>query len=90
MITLFENLDDFEAATLTGKKEDSSMLKVKTFTIPLKIFQVRGRLQELDEEVIAFLEREGAQSIASVSDTHTTDDSGATIGLIRVVAYSCP
>jgi hypothetical protein len=64
------------------------MLKVKTFTIPLKIFQVRGRLHELDEEVNAFLEREGAQSIASVSDTHTTDDSGATIGLVRVVAYS--
>jgi hypothetical protein len=66
------------------------MLKVKTFTIPLKIFQVRGRLQELDEEVNAFLEGEGAQSIVSVSDTHTTDDRGATIGLIRVVAYSCP
>jgi hypothetical protein len=65
------------------------MLKVKTFTIPLKIFQVRSRLQELDEEVNAFLEREGAQSIVSVSDTHSTDDNGATIGLIRVVAYSC-
>ena len=65
------------------------MLKVKTFAIPLKIFQVRGRLQELDEEVNAFLKREGAQSIVSVSDTHTTDDSGATIGLIRAVAYTC-
>lgn len=64
------------------------MLKVKTFTIPLKIFQARGRLQELDEEVNAFLEKEGVKSIASVSDTHTTDDSGATIGLIRVVAYT--
>jgi hypothetical protein len=64
------------------------MLKVKTFTIPLKIFQVRGRLQELDEEVNAFLEREGAQSLVSVSDTHTTDDSGATIGLVRAVAYT--
>jgi hypothetical protein len=63
-------------------------MKVKTFTIPLKIFQVRGKLQELDEEVNAFLAREKAQNVVSVSDTLTTDDSGATIGLIRVVAYN--
>jgi hypothetical protein len=83
-----KNRDENSAAAVVGQKEDFSMLKVKTFTIPLKIFQVRGRLQELDEEVTAFLEREAAQSIVSVSDTHTTDDSGATIGLIRVVAYT--
>jgi len=64
------------------------MIKVKTFTVPLKIFQVRGKLQELDEEVNAFLIKEKAQSVAAVSDTHTTDDAGATIGLIRVVAYN--
>ena len=64
------------------------MIKVKTFTVPLKIFQVRGKLQELDEEVNAFLAKERAQDVVSVSDTHTTDDTGATIGLIRVVAYN--
>lgn len=64
------------------------MVKVKTFTVPLKIFQVRGKLQELDDEVNTFLKREHAQGVVSVSDTHTTDDTGATIGLIRVVAYS--
>lgn len=64
------------------------MIKVKTFTVPLGIFQVRNKLQELDAEVDAFLARENVQSVVSVSDTHTTDDTGATIGLIRVVAYS--
>jgi len=64
------------------------MVKVKTFTIPLRIFQVRGKLQELDEEVNVFLAKEKAQGVVSVSDTHTTDDTGATIGLIRVVAYT--
>ena len=64
------------------------MVKVKTFTIPLKIFQVRGKLQELDEEVNTFLAHQKAQSVVSVCDTHTTDDNGATIGLIRVVAYT--
>ena len=64
------------------------MVKVKTFTVPLKIFQVRGKLQELDEEVNAFLAQANAQSVVSVSDTHTTDDTGSTIGLIRVVAFN--
>lgn len=63
------------------------MVKVKTFTIPLKIFNVRNALEALDQDVSEFLAKEKAVRVASVSDTHTTDDSGATIGLIRTVAY---
>lgn len=63
------------------------MTKVKTFTIPLKIFKVRKALEELDQHVNDFLENEKAGRVVSISDTQTTDDSGATIGLIRSVAY---
>jgi len=63
------------------------MLKVKTFASPLKIFQARKELEELDNTVNKFIEENNVQRIVSVSDACTTDDSGASIGLIRVVAY---
>jgi len=63
------------------------MLKVKTFASPLKIFQARKELEELDSTVNKFIEENNVQRIVSVSDACTTDDSGASIGLIRVVAY---
>lgn len=62
-------------------------MKVKTFASPLKIFQARKELEELDNMVNKFLEENNVQQIVSVSDACTTDDSGASIGLIRVVAY---
>jgi hypothetical protein len=34
-----------------------------------------------------FIDENNVKKVVSVSDTSTTDDSGATIGLIRVVAY---
>ena len=34
-----------------------------------------------------FIEEKNVQKVYSVSDACTTDDSGATIGLIRVIAY---
>jgi hypothetical protein len=80
LISLVEKHDSDE-------RRAPGMIKVKTFTVPLRIFQVRGKLQELDEEVNAFLDKEQVRSVVSVSDTHTTDDTGATIGLIRAVAY---
>ena len=63
------------------------MTKVKTFASPLKIFQARKELEELDSMVNKFIEEKGVQRVVSVSDTCTSDDSGATIGLIRVLAY---
>jgi hypothetical protein len=62
-------------------------MKVKTFTSPLKIFQARKELEELDNMVNKFVEENNVQRILSVSDACTTDDSGASIGIIRVVAY---
>ena len=63
------------------------MIKVKTFASPLKIFHARKELEELDAMVNKFIEEKGVQKIVSVSDAVTTDDTGATIGLIRVLAY---
>lgn len=63
------------------------MFKVKTFTIPLVIFQVRNKLEALDQQVNHFLEEVDAKRVVAVSDTHTTDDKGATMGLIRAVTY---
>ena len=62
-------------------------MKVKTFASPLKIFQARKELEELDNMVNKFIEENNVQRIVSVSDACTTDDSGASIGLIRGVAY---
>ena len=62
-------------------------MKVKTFASPLKIFQARKELEELDNMVNKFIEEHNVQRIVSVSDACTTDDTGASIGLIRVVAY---
>jgi hypothetical protein len=62
-------------------------MKVKTFTSPLAIFQTKKELTDLDAEVNRFMESAGVKRIISVSDATTTDDSGATIGIVRVVAY---
>jgi hypothetical protein len=63
------------------------MIKVKTFTSPLKIFQTRQELHDLDEQVNQFIKENNLIKVISVSDEGTTDDTGATIGIIRVVAY---
>ena len=63
------------------------MAKVKTFTSPLKVFHVKEELESLDEKVNRFVAENNVSNIISVSDTTTTDDSGASIGIIRVVAF---
>ena len=63
------------------------MIKVKTFTSPLKVFHVKEELEKLDQTVNLFLEQNKVQQVISISDTTTTDDTGASIGIIRVVAY---
>lgn len=63
------------------------MVKVKTFATELKIFQTMKELYDLDEQVNQFIKENNIDTIVSVSDTCTTDDKGATIGLIRVLAY---
>ncbi len=63
------------------------MVKVKTFTSELKIFGTMNELKQLDAQVDKFITDNGITKVISVSDTCTTDNSGATIGIIRVLAY---
>ncbi len=63
------------------------MIKVRSFTTPIKIFATIRELTELDETVSTFLADEKATVVYSVSDAATAGDTGETIGLIRVVAY---
>lgn len=63
------------------------MIKVKTFTNELKIFRAINELNELDKKVNDFIKENKIKKVIAVSDTCTTDDSGATIGIIRAVAY---
>lgn len=63
------------------------MIKVKTFTSPLKVFHTKQELSQLDEQVNTFTSEKAGRRVISVSDTCTTDDKGATIGIIRVVTY---
>ena len=63
------------------------MVRVKTFATELKVFHTMNELESLDEQVNKFIKENDISKIVSVSDTCTTDDTGATIGLIRVVTY---
>lgn len=63
------------------------MIKVKSFTTPLKIFQAREELEGLDNMVNQFIEDNNITRVISVSDSCTTDDTGAAIGIIRVLTY---
>jgi len=61
--------------------------KVKTFTTELRIFQTMKELETLDHQVNQFIAESRVKKVVSVSDSVTTDTSGATIGLIRVLTY---
>jgi hypothetical protein len=61
--------------------------KVKTFVTEVKIFHAMKELRALDEQVNRFIVENDVKKVISVSDTATTDNTGATIGLIRVLAY---
>jgi len=61
--------------------------KVKTFVTEVKIFHAMKELRSLDEQVNRFIVENGVKKMISVSDAATTDNTGATIGLIRVLAY---
>ncbi len=61
--------------------------KVKTFTSELKIFKTMKELDALDDQVNLFIIRNKVKKVVSISDTATTDNTGATIGLIRVLTY---
>jgi hypothetical protein len=62
-------------------------IRVKTFATEVKIFQTMRELEALDEKVNGFILQNKVKRVVSASDTTTTDDTGATIGLVRVLAY---
>ncbi len=66
------------------------MVKIKTFTMPLKIFETIRELEALDEQVNNFISQKGIKKIICAGDACTTDANGATIGVIRVVVYEEP
>lgn len=61
--------------------------KVKSFGMEIRPMKTMRELQQLDDQVNSFLADKNVRKVLSVSDTSATDDSGETIGLIRVVAY---
>ena len=66
------------------------MIKLRTFATPIKIFATMRELHDLDAQVQAYLQEEGADKVYSVSDSTTVGDNGETIGLMRAVAYRVP
>ena len=69
------------------KMGEKKSYKVKTFTTEVKIFQTIRELEVLDDKVNRFIADSRVKKVVSVSDTTTTDNTGATIGLIRVLTY---
>ena len=63
------------------------MIKVKTFGIDIKPMQTMKELSEIDKTVNTFIKENKVKRVISVSDAATTDDTGETIGLIRVLCY---
>ena len=66
---------------------EKKSFKVKTFTTEVKIFQTMKELEALDDRVNRFITENRVKKVVSVSDAMTTDNTGATIGLIRVLTY---
>ncbi|MCX5915234.1 MAG: hypothetical protein NTX30_00940 [Deltaproteobacteria bacterium] len=62
-------------------------IKVKTFATELREFKAMRELADLDEQINKFIKEKRIKKVVSVSDTTTTDITGASIGLIRVLAY---
>jgi hypothetical protein len=62
------------------------MIKVKTFGEPLQAFKTRQELDDLDQRVNDFLQKNKISRVISVSDA-TTSENGSTIGLVRVLVY---
>ena len=66
---------------------DKKNYRVKTFTNELKVFHAMKELAALDEQVNQFIAANKIKKVISASDTTTTDNTGATIGLIRLLVY---
>ncbi|HXX58321.1 MAG TPA: hypothetical protein VEI96_10010 [Thermodesulfovibrionales bacterium] len=63
------------------------MVKVKTFGMEIRPLKTMHELADLDEAVNKFISEKAVKRVISVSDVATTDDTGETIGIIRVLCY---
>jgi hypothetical protein len=63
------------------------MYKVKTFGMEIRPLKTMHELADLDGTVNKFIAENSVKKVISVSDVATTDDTGETIGLIRVLCY---
>lgn len=63
------------------------MVRVKTFGMDIRPLKTMHELHALDEKVNKFISENNIRKVISVSDVATTDDTGETIGLIRVLSY---
>jgi len=63
------------------------MVKVKTFGVEIRPFKTMHELAALDDMVNRFIKESEVRKVVSVSDAATTDNTGETIGLIRVLCY---
>ena len=66
---------------------ETKSINVKTFSTELKEFKAMRELAGLDDQVNKFIREKKVKKVIGVSDTTTTDISGASIGLIRVLVY---
>ncbi len=63
------------------------MIRVKTFTQTIEVFKTAKELEALDGMVNNFIADNNIEKIVSIGDATTTNERGATIGIIRVLAY---
>ncbi len=63
------------------------MIRVKTFTQTIEVFKTAKELEALDDMVNNFITENNIKKIVSIGDTTTTNERGATRGIIRVLAY---
>ena len=62
-------------------------VKVKTFGMEIRPLKTMQELKRLDDMVNEFIAGNGITKVISVSDAPIADNTGETIGLVRVVAY---
>ena len=66
---------------------EGKMIKVKTFTSQLRIFQGTHELSDLDRAVNDFISSGDIKNVISVSDAVTPGIRGEAAGIIRVLTY---
>ncbi|MBI5018125.1 MAG: hypothetical protein HZB55_21890 [Deltaproteobacteria bacterium] len=63
------------------------MERVKSFGTDVQIFHLHQELERLDEKVTQFLASQPRAVLIGASDLPVTDETGKTVGLIRLVSY---